>query len=155
MLFFDRTESSRPYISGQVAHTMASEVISLLHGLLASSVSDTSKIWASAVQDVLCKALDNVPELVKALEAEGRASQKGDHILTRDPEPNENGQFSAEHEWVFKARNVVAALSALGGFRQNVHSGCEVKVCAQKSSSGSVTDAVHVSIKDILFHFLA
>ncbi|XP_068681108.1 probable E3 ubiquitin-protein ligase HECTD4 isoform X3 [Montipora foliosa] len=126
-----RTESSRPYISGQVAHTMASEVISLLHGLLASSVSDTSKIWASAVQDVLCKALDNVPELVKALEAEGRASQKGDHILTRDPEPNENGQFSAEHEWVFKARNVVAALSALGGFRQNVHSGCEVKICGE------------------------
>ena len=131
-LLFGRTESSRPYISGQVAHTMASEVISLLHGLLASSTSDTAKIWASAVQGVLCEALDSVPDLIKALEAEAGASQTHDQVLTEDSEPKEDEQLSTEHEWFFKARNVVAALSALGGFRQNVHAGCTVKVLVSK-----------------------
>ena len=132
LLLFGRTESSQPYISGQVAHTMASEVISLLHGLLASSASDTAKIWASSVQSVLCEALDSVPNLIKALEAEARASQTHDQVVTEDSEPKEDTQLSTEHEWFFKARNVMAALSALGGFRQNVHSGCTVKVIVSK-----------------------
>ena len=128
LCFFCRTESSRPFISGQVAHTMASEVISLLHGLLASTASETAKIWAAAVGDVLCEALGNVPDLMKTLEAKGRALQKGDQTLAQDPEPDEDGQFSNEHEWFFKARNVVASLCALGGFHQIVHSGCTVQV---------------------------
>ena len=107
---------------------MASEVISLLHGLLASSASETAKIWASAVRDVLCEALDYVPELMKTLEEESRASLKGDQTLTEEPDPEENQRLTDEHEWFFKARNVVASLCALGGFHQNVHSGCTVQV---------------------------
>lgn len=128
LCFCCRTESSRPFISGQVAHTMASEVISLLHGLLASSASETAQIWASAVRDVLCEALDYVPDLMKTLEAKGRASLRGDQTPTQEPEPEEDELFSDEHEWFFKARNVVASLCALGGFRQNIHSGCTVQV---------------------------
>lgn len=123
-----RTESSRPFISGQVAHTMASEVISLLHGLLASSASETATIWASAVRDVLCEALDYVPDLMRTLEAEGRVLLGGDKEATEEQEPEEDGQLFNEHEWFFKARNVMASLCALGGFRQSVHSGCTVQV---------------------------
>lgn len=111
---------------------MASEVISLLHGLLASSASDTAKIWASAVQEVLCEALDNVPDLIKTLETEGRASQNRNQTVNQDTTPDEDEQFSKEHEWFFKARNVVASLCALGGFHQSVHSGCTVQVFALK-----------------------
>ena len=123
-----RTESSRPFISGQVAHTMASEVISLLHGLLASSASETAKIWASAVRDVLCEALDYVPDLMRTLETEGRVLLEGDKEATEEQEPEEDGQLFNEHEWFHKARNVMASLCALGGFRQSVHSGCTVQV---------------------------
>ena len=123
-----RTECSRPFISGQVAHTMASEVISLLHGLLSSSASDTSKIWASAVRDVLCETLDNVPYLIETLEREGRISPRGDQTFKQETEHDEDEHLSNEHEWFFKARNVVASLCALGGFHKNVHSGCTVQV---------------------------
>ena len=129
MLFWSpRTESSRPFISGQVAHTMASEVISLLHGLLASSASETAKIWASAVRNVLCEALDYVPDLMRTLEVEGKVSLRGDREATKEQEPEEDGHLSNEHDWFFMARNVMASLCALGGFRQGVHSGCTVQV---------------------------
>ena len=123
-----RTESSRPFISGQVAHAMASEVISLLHGLLASSASETAKIWASAVRDVLCEVLDYVPDLMRTLETEGRVLLRGDKQATEEQEPDEDGQLSNEHDWFLKARNVMASLCALGGFRHSVHSGCAVQV---------------------------
>lgn len=123
-----RTESSRPFISGQVAHTMASEVISLLHGLLASSASDTAKIWTSAVRDVLCEVMDYVPDLIRTLETEGRVLSGGDKVASEEQEPVEDGQLSNEHEWFLKARNVMAFLCALGGFRRSVHSGCIVQV---------------------------
>ena len=123
-----RTESSRPFISGQVAHTMASEVISLLHGLLASSASETAKIWASAVREVLCEVLDYVPDLMRTLETEGRVLSGGDKVAIEEQEPLEDGQLSDENEWFLKARNVMASLCALGGFHQIVHSGCTVQV---------------------------
>ena len=107
---------------------MASEVISLLHGLLSSSASDTSKIWASAVRDVLCETLDNVPYLIETLEREGRISPRGDQTFNQETEHDEDEHLSNEHEWFFKARNVVASLCALGGFHKNVHSGCTVQV---------------------------
>lgn len=109
---------------------MASEVISLLHGLLASSASETAKIWASAVRDVLCEALDYVPDLMRTLEAEGRVLFGGDKEATEEQDPEEDGQLSNECDWFFKARNVMASLCALGGFRQSVHSGCTVQVNA-------------------------
>ena len=123
-----RTESSRPFISGQVAHTMASEVISLLHGLLAFSASETAKIWASAVRDVLCEALDYVPDLIRTLETEGRVLLEGAQGAPEELEPEEDVQTFNEDKWFFKARNVMASLCALGGFSQNVHSGCTVQV---------------------------
>ena len=99
---------------------MASEVISLLHGLLSSSATDSAKIWASAVRDVLREVLDCVPQLLHTLET-------GNESVTIE-EPVEDGQSSSEHAWFLKARDVVAALCALGGFHQNVHSGCAVEV---------------------------
>ena len=131
--YSSRTESSRPFISGQVAHTMASEVISLLHGLLVSSASDTAKIWASAVRDVLCEVLDYVPDLMRTLETEGRVLLGGDKVATEEQEPDEDGQLCNEHEWFLKARNVMASLCALGGFRQSIHSGCTVQVTKSPS----------------------
>lgn len=113
-------------------------MISLLHGLLSSSASETAKIWASAVRDVLCEVLDYVPDLMRTLETEGRVLLGEDKQATEEQEPDEDGQLSNEHEWFLKARNVMASLCALGGFRQSVHSRCTVQVmrllCTKSSS---------------------
>lgn len=107
---------------------MASEVISLLHGLLSSAASDTAKIWATAVREVLCEALECVPNLIDALSDDVEfAVQAGSSSDTEHPE---EGPVAENDEWSFKARHVVAALCALGGFKQSVRTGCVIKVCA-------------------------
>ncbi|PFX24720.1 putative E3 ubiquitin-protein ligase HECTD4 [Stylophora pistillata] len=126
-----RTETSRPFMSGQVAHSMASEVISLLHSLLTHSTSETAKIWASSVRDVLCEALNYVPGLVRTLEAEGRILSDGVQAASQELEPEVDGKTGHEQEWFFKARNIMASLCALGGFGQSVHSGCTVQITGE------------------------
>ena len=126
--FFYRTETSRPFISGQVAHTMASEVISLLHGFLTHSTSETAKIWASSVRDVLCEALNYVPDLVRTLEAEGRISSDGPQTALKELDSEDDEKTGHEQEWIFKARSIMASLCALGGFGQSIHPGCTVLV---------------------------
>ncbi|KAJ8312853.1 hypothetical protein KUTeg_010226 [Tegillarca granosa] len=45
-----RTDPVRPFISGHVANTMAAEVIALLHSLLSTQESNSTRSWAEAVQ---------------------------------------------------------------------------------------------------------
>ena len=47
-----RTDPVRPFISGHVANSMASEVIALVHSLLTAPETHTAQIWASAVERV-------------------------------------------------------------------------------------------------------
>ena len=47
-----RTDPVRPFISGHVANSMATEVIALLHSLLTAPENLAAQTWAAAVESV-------------------------------------------------------------------------------------------------------
>ncbi|KAG7264886.1 hypothetical protein CRUP_007325, partial [Coryphaenoides rupestris] len=112
----------RPFISGHVANSMAAEVIALLHSLLTAPESNTAQIWTSTAEKVLSRALMFIPQLGKYAES----------IL-------ETGSSSGRKLAKLQAigRQAVAALCALGGFKETIKIGSEVQVVG-KGVLGSV-----------------
>uniref|UniRef100_A0AAY5EYU7 HECT domain-containing protein n=1 Tax=Electrophorus electricus TaxID=8005 RepID=A0AAY5EYU7_ELEEL len=108
-----RSDPIRPFISGHVANSMAAEVIALLHSLLTAPESNTAQIWTTTVEKVLSRALMYIPQL-------GRYAES---IL-------ENGSSSGRKLAKLQAigRQAVAALCALGGFKETIKIGSEVQV---------------------------
>ncbi|XP_064424272.1 probable E3 ubiquitin-protein ligase HECTD4 [Latimeria chalumnae] len=108
-----RTDPVRPFISGHVANSMAAEVIALLHSLLMAPESNTAQIWTTTAEKVLSRALMYIPQLGKYAE----------NIL-------ENGSSSCRKLSKLQAiaRQAVAALCALGGFKETIKIGSEVQV---------------------------
>ncbi|XP_058850690.1 probable E3 ubiquitin-protein ligase HECTD4 isoform X1 [Acipenser ruthenus] len=108
-----RSDPVRPFISGHVANSMAAEVIALLHGLLTAPETNTAQIWTSTAEKVLSRALMFIPQLGKYAES----------IL-------ENGSSSGRKLAKLQAiaRQAVAALCALGGFKETIKIGSEVQV---------------------------
>lgn len=108
-----RSDPVRPFISGHVANSMAAEVIALLHSLLTAPESNTAQIWTSTAEKVLSRALMFIPQLGKYAES----------IL-------ENGNSSGRKLAKLQAigRQAVAALCALGGFKETIKIGSEVQV---------------------------
>ncbi|CAH1233961.1 HECTD4 [Branchiostoma lanceolatum] len=121
-----RADPVRPFISGQVANSMAGEVIGLLHGLLTAPESSTAQIWASAVERVLTHALLSLPTLLS----------QSDVVLS----PSSSGP--AISDFLTTARQVVAALCALGGFRECVKPGTMVQVVAALCALGGFRECV-------------
>ncbi|XP_039627266.1 probable E3 ubiquitin-protein ligase HECTD4 [Polypterus senegalus] len=117
-----RSDPVRPFISGHVANSMAAEVIALLHSLLTAPESNTALIWTSTAEKVLSRALMFIPQLGKYAES----------IL-------ENGSSSGRKLAKLQAiaRQAVAALCALGGFKETIKIGSEVQVLG-KGVLGSV-----------------
>ncbi|MGH0151603.1 UNVERIFIED_CONTAM: hypothetical protein FKN15_020765 [Acipenser sinensis] len=117
-----RSDPVRPFISGHVANSMAAEVIALLHGLLMAPETNTAQIWTSTAEKVLSRALMFIPQLGKYAES----------IL-------ENGSSSGRKLAKLQAiaRQAVAALCALGGFKETIKIGSEVQVVG-KGILGSV-----------------
>ncbi|XP_048853239.1 probable E3 ubiquitin-protein ligase HECTD4 isoform X2 [Brienomyrus brachyistius] len=117
-----RSDPVRPFISGHVANSMAAEVIALLHSLLTAPESNTAQIWTSTVEKVLSRALMYIPQLGKYAES----------IL-------ESGGSSGRKLSKLQAigRQAVAALCALGGFKETIKIGSEVQVLG-KGILGSV-----------------
>ena len=88
----------RPYVSGNVAHNMASEVVALLRNLLLGNTA-----WTEAVIDALMEGLDNLVQLVEKL----------------------NDTYGTEEsEWFIMAQQVLATLCSLGGFKETIRAGC-------------------------------
>ncbi|WAR02868.1 HECD4-like protein [Mya arenaria] len=117
-----RTDPLRPFISGHVANSMAAEVIELLHSLLNTPDyhTDTGKSWSDAVHRVLTNALTGLPVLLNSLE--GLSSPR-----------------CHSHQLMSMARQVNAALCALGGFQESIKPGCKVEVVANvENSTGTV-----------------
>ncbi|CAF93792.1 unnamed protein product [Tetraodon nigroviridis] len=108
-----RSDPIRPFISGHVANSMAAEVIALLHSLLTAPESNTAQIWTSTAEKVLSRALMFIPQIGKYAES----------IL-------ENGSSSGRKLAKLQAigRQAVAALCALGGFKETIKIGSEVQV---------------------------
>ncbi|XP_045632479.1 probable E3 ubiquitin-protein ligase HECTD4 isoform X3 [Ursus americanus] len=117
-----RTDPVRPFISGHVANSMAAEVIALLHSLLMAPESNAAQIWTTTAEKVLSRALMYIPQLGKYAES----------IL-------ENGSSSGRKLAKLQriARQAVAALCALGGFKETIKIGSEVQVLG-RGISGSV-----------------
>ncbi|XP_056457694.1 probable E3 ubiquitin-protein ligase HECTD4 isoform X1 [Gadus chalcogrammus] len=117
-----RSDPVRPFISGHVANSMAAEVIALLHSLLTAPESNTAQIWTSTAEKVLSRALMFIPQLGKYAES----------IL-------ETGSSSGRKLAKLQAigRQAVAALCALGGFKETIKIGSEVQVVG-KGVLGSV-----------------
>ncbi|XP_061866393.1 probable E3 ubiquitin-protein ligase HECTD4 isoform X3 [Colius striatus] len=116
-----RTDPVRPFISGHVANSMAAEVIALLHSLLMAPESNAAQIWTTTAEKVLSRALMYIPQLGKYAES----------IL-------ENGSSSGRKLAKLQriARQAVAALCALGGFKETIKIGSEVQVLG-KGIAGS------------------
>lgn len=117
-----RTDPVRPFISGHVANSMAAEVIALLHSLLMAPESNAAQIWTTTAEKVLSRALMYIPQLGKHAES----------IL-------ENGSSSGRKLAKLQsiARQAVAALCALGGFKETIKIGSEVQVLG-RGISGSI-----------------
>uniref|UniRef100_A0A673KN78 HECT domain E3 ubiquitin protein ligase 4 n=1 Tax=Sinocyclocheilus rhinocerous TaxID=307959 RepID=A0A673KN78_9TELE len=108
-----RSDPVRPFISGHVANSMAAEVIALLHSLLTAPESNTAQIWTSTAEKVLSRALMFIPQLGKHAES----------ILESG---NSSGRRLAKLQAI--GRQAVAALCALGGFKETIKIGSEVQV---------------------------
>nr|XP_023417792.1 probable E3 ubiquitin-protein ligase HECTD4 [Cavia porcellus] len=117
-----RTDPVRPFISGHVANSMAAEVIALLHSLLMAPESNAAQIWTTTAEKVVSRALMYIPQLGKYAES----------IL-------ENGSSSGRKLAKLQriARQAVAALCALGGFKETIKIGSEVQVLG-RGISGSI-----------------
>ncbi|XP_071497133.1 probable E3 ubiquitin-protein ligase HECTD4 [Diadema antillarum] len=113
-----RTDPVRPFISGHVANSMASEVIALMHSLLTAPESNTAEIWASAVERVLSHALDQVPAIV---------SSQASHLALLASQP----QGSSVDQLLSTCRQVVAAFCALGGFQDCVKTGATAEIVGE------------------------
>ncbi|XP_078523549.1 putative E3 ubiquitin-protein ligase HECTD4 isoform X2 [Lissotriton helveticus] len=117
-----RTDPVRPFISGHVANSMAAEVIALLHSLLMAPESNAAQIWTTTAEKVLSRALMYIPQLGKHAES----------IL-------ENGSTSGRKLAKLQgiARQAIAGLCALGGFKETIKIGSEVQVLG-KGIAGSI-----------------
>ncbi|KAM7332053.1 hypothetical protein ACRRTK_008761 [Alexandromys fortis] len=128
-----RTDPVRPFISGHVANSMAAEVIALLHSLLMAPESNAAQIWTTTAEKVLSRALMYIPQLGKYAES----------IL-------ENGSSSGRKLAKLQriARQAVAALCALGGFKETIKIGSEVQ--ALPLHKLSITEKVVQAVQSML-----
>ncbi|XP_031557373.1 probable E3 ubiquitin-protein ligase HECTD4, partial [Actinia tenebrosa] len=122
------SESCRPFVSGQVAHTMASEVISLLQSLLTSPSSDAAKLWSSAVKQVLSDALNSVSSLMERL---GKEIDRSIMHQGQETEEDEETLTVAGEELMMVSGQVMAALCSMGGFNHTVYAGCNAKIIGE------------------------
>ena len=65
MLELLKTDPPRPFLSGMVAYSLASEIIGLLNGLLAEE--EAVLVWRDAISAVLDTSLTSIPSLIPRL----------------------------------------------------------------------------------------
>ncbi|XP_055958013.1 probable E3 ubiquitin-protein ligase HECTD4 [Patella vulgata] len=116
-----KTDPVRAFISGHVANSMAAEVISLLHSLLAAPLTSSAQTWSEAVQRVLMNSVSCLPLLMTSLEGLGSPRCHTRQLMTM-------------------AKLANAALCALGGFGELVKPGCQIEIIGNDihESTGNV-----------------
>ena len=115
-----KTDPPRPFLSGTVAYSLASEIIALLNGLLADS--DAAQVWKKAIQDVLHNALKSVPKCLPKLETYCSEVHKCIELCKTPPSPNEH---------LLPACLANATFAALGGFTDMLRPGMSVKLLGE------------------------
>ena len=119
-----KTDPPRPFLSGQVAYSLASEVIGLLHGLLTEP--GAAVVWSTAIKSAFLHSLVTIPSLVPRLTAYTMEVHACVATGSRPSQPNQLLQAACIAN---------ATFAALGGFREGLCSGMRVQVVG-----GSVKD---------------
>lgn len=112
-----KNDPPRPFLSGQVAYSLASEVIGLLHGLLTEP--GAAEVWGTAIKDAFLHSLLSIPSLVPRLTAYTMDVHASVATGTRPSQPDQLLQAVCIAN---------ATFAALGGFREGLRSGMRVQV---------------------------
>ena len=143
-----RTDPPRPFLSGLVANSLASEIIGLLHSLLTEPGS--AAVWAAAVKQVKCmlltlnmlvsfcfmqvlgQALSSVPQLMPKLSK---------HVEEIHSALMTSNTAIAPTSVLHQASLATAAFATLGGFHESLRPGLKVEVTGGgvKNSYGTIT----------------
>lgn len=112
-----KMDPPRPFLSGHVAYSLASEVIGLLHGLLTEP--GAAKVWSIAIKEALMQSLVSIPTLIPRL-----ASYTLDvHACVA------TGTSPVQPDELLQAACIAnATFAALGGFKESIRPGMQVQV---------------------------
>ncbi len=112
-----KSDPPRPFLNGQVAYSLASEVIGLIHGLLTES--SAAEVWGTAIKDAILHSLHSIPSLVPRLMAYTMEVHSCVATGTK-PSPPDNLLNSA--------CIANATFAVLGGFQEALRPGMRVQV---------------------------
>ena len=115
-----KSDPPRPFLSGTVAYSLASEIIGLLNGLL--SDQEAMRVWREAIKEVLHSSLADVPTLLPQLEESCSAVHQA---VT-------SGQtFSLPADLLSFSSLANATFATLGGFTDQILPGMGVLVSGE------------------------
>ena len=112
-----KTDPPRPFLSGHVAYSLASEVIGLLHGLLTEP--GAAKVWSTAIKEALLDALVSIPTLIPRL---ATYTMDVHACVATGTSPGQPDQL------LQKACIANATFAALGGFKESIRPGMRIQV---------------------------
>ena len=115
-----KTDPPRPFVSGHVAYSLASEVIGLLHGLLTEP--GAAEVWSTAIKKSVLQSLLSIPDLTPKL------ASYTDSVHTNvatGAQPTQPGSL------LQAACIANATFAALGGFKESIRPGMKVKVLGE------------------------
>lgn len=116
-----KTDPPRPFLSGTVAYSLASEIIGLLNGLLADP--DAAQVWKNAIQDVLQSSLETVPSCLPNLEHYCSEVHTCINQCETPPSPDEHLLYSS--------CLANATFAALGGFKDTLRPNMVVQLMGE------------------------
>ena len=129
-----KTDPPRPFLSGQVAYSLASEIIALLNGLLADE--EAAQVWREAIREVLDTSLSFVPSIVPQLE---EYCSRVHSCVTSGYPPSSPGELLSA------ACLANATFAALGGFKDTLRPGMSVEVTGRGMMEGSQGTVISIS----------
>ena len=115
-----KTDPPRPFVSGHVAYSLASEVIGLLNGLITEP--GAAEVWSRAIKESMLQSLVSVPVLTPQL---ATYTKSVSDTVTCGGVPNSPGDLLSS------ACITNATFAALGGFKESVRPGMKVQVVGE------------------------
>ena len=112
-----KTDPPRPFLSGQVAYSLASEIIGLIFELLTES--GAAEVWGTAIKDALLHSLLLIPSLIPQLSAYTSDVHVCVAMGTKPSRPN---------MLLNSACIANATFATLGGFKEGLCPGMRVEV---------------------------
>ena len=112
-----KTDPPRPFVSGHVAYSLASEVIGLLNGLITEP--GAAEVWGKAIKNAMLRSLISVPELSPKL---AKYTKSVSETVSKGGTPTPPGDLLSS------ACIANATFAALGGFKESIRPGLKVQV---------------------------